>query len=642
MYRTLVLLQCAESASFKGSQFFGISRGVSNIYRCANSKISPEIVVPRRNLSDDGGKKKMPSLTQCEPPSELSKMPHPEGPWEENENKYRTRARRYLLFGTLVAITSVGVLYYVGLGKEPTDASTKKKVGKKLVGKEKFKDPKSAEDIPKDVPYLLIGGGTAAFSAFRAIKSSDPTAKILIISNEEHFPYMRPPLSKEIWFNDDETAVKNLTFKQWNGSERSLFYEPEDFYINCKQLMDSENGGVAIARGWSIDHIDVTENVAYLENGEAIKYNKCLIATGAKPRLTPVFKVAASDETLKKQIKVYRNVDDFRDILCDFNKSKSVAIIGGGFLGSELACAFGRKDKRKSKEIYQIFRETGSMGKILPEYLSFWTTDKVRAEGVNVIPNSEIVSVRSKDGKVELGLSSGKCLQVDFVVVTAGVEANTQIAEKSDLEVDADLGGFLVNTELQARTDLYVAGDCTCFYDPRLGRRRIEHHDHAVVSGRLAGENMAGARKPYWHQSMFWSDLGPEVGYEAIGVIDSSLPTVGVFAKATEADTPQALVERTNENLRSTTEELPQECDKYLSDEQKVKLKDSKKLMPNKFAGEDYGKGVIFYLRDDIVVGIVLWNVFNRMSIARQVLKDQKKYEDLNEVAKLFNIHGEE
>lgn len=54
---------------------------------------------------------------------------------------------------------------------------------------------------------------------------------------------------------------------------------------------------------------------------------------------------------------------------------------------------------------------------------------------------------------------------------------------------------------------------------------------------------------------------------------------------------------------------------------------------------EDYGKGVIFYLRDDVVVGIVLWNVFNRMSVARQVLKDDRKYEDLNEVAKLFNIH---
>ena len=66
----------------------------------------------------------------------------------------------------------------------------------------------------------------------------------------------------------------------------------------------------------------------------------------------------------------------------------------------------------------------------------------------------------------------------------------------------------MVNAELQARGNIWVAGDASCFYDIKLGRRRVEHHDHAVVSGRLAGENMTGAGKPNWHQSMFWSDLG--------------------------------------------------------------------------------------------------------------------------------------
>lgn len=83
----------------------------------------------------------------------------------------------------------------------------------------------------------------------------------------------------------------------------------------------------------------------------------------------------------------------------------------------------------------------------------------------------------------------------------------------------------------------------------------MEHHDHAVVSGRLAGENMTGSRLPYWHQSMFWSDLGPDVGYEAIGLVDSSLPTVSVFAQGSDADTPRAVVERTGEGLRSETEQ---------------------------------------------------------------------------------------
>lgn len=148
-------------------------------------------------------------------------------------------------------------------------------------------------------------------------------------------------------------------------------------------------------------------------------------------------------------------------------------------------------------------------------------------------------------------------LEADQVVVSIGVEANTKLAKDSSLEVDPEEGGFLVNAELEARSNLWVAGDAACFYDVKLGRRRIEHHDHAVISGRLAGENMTGARKPYLHQSMFWSDLGPEVGFEAIGIIDSSLETVGVFAKATEQDTPLAAVTASDEGIRSTSEEVP-------------------------------------------------------------------------------------
>lgn len=88
---------------------------------------------------------------------------------------------------------------------------------------------------------------------------------------------------------------------------------------------------------------------------------------------------------------------------------------------------------------------------------------------------------------------------------------------------------------------------------------------------------------------------------------------------------------------------VPPECNKYIKEdpEQQKLAEEIRRNASKPQAGEDFGKGVIFYLRDDIVVGIVLWNVFNRMNIARQVLKDERKYDDLNEVAKLFNIHEE-
>lgn len=123
---------------------------------------------------------------------------------------------------------------------------------------------------------------------------------------------------------------------------------------------------------------------------------------------------------------------------------------------------------------------------------------------------------------------------------------------------------------------------------------------------------------------MFWSDIGPLVGYEAVGIVDSSLNTVGVFAKGNPKEiTPS--VNETHQNTSTSNEDL------------NVQLKSNNEAITE----NGYNKGVVFYLKNDVVVGIVLWNLFNRMSIARQVLKSDRCYRDLNEVAKLFNIHSD-
>ena len=112
---------------------------------------------------------------------------------------------------------------------------------------------------------------------------------------------------------------------------------------------------------------------------------------------------------------------------------------------------------------------------------------------------------------------------------------------------------------------------------------------------------------------MFWSDLGPDVGYEAIGLVDSKLPTVGIFATATDKDTPKGIVSKTDESLRSESEAKVAPPENITTGvHEKVKIPPPQ---------ENYGKGVIFYLNNDIVVGILMWNVFNKMSIARKVIK---------------------
>ncbi|CAI6349981.1 unnamed protein product [Macrosiphum euphorbiae] len=545
----------------------------------------------------------------------------------QNDSKNNQSFRNWSLFGGAIILSgTVYGIYHFDIMKQKkddnliTEENTNAKKIRKLV-----QIPSLSESIPDNIQYLLIGGGTASFSAFRAIKSADPTARVLVISAEGYLPHMRPPLSKELWYGDDTEMAKSLNFHQWNGTSRSLFYEPEPFYTPVEELTTAKNGGISLARGWKVESINVSKKKVKLNDGKEISYDKCLIATGSVPKTLKLYDDA--NEELKNKFSVFRSISDFEDLWEQLGHIKSIAIIGGGFLGSELAASLANKGKKNGVKIYQIFKEKGNMGKVLPKYLSHWTTEKVRNEGVEVVTETEVenCSLENNKRQVNLKLSNGKNISVDHVIMAVGAKPNTELATDAGLEIDSKLDGYLVNSELQARTDLYIAGDCACFYDKQLGRRRVEHHDHAVISGRLAGENMAGAAKPYQHQPMFWSDIGPSVGYEAIGIVDSSLATMGVFAKGNHKD-PSLLANETDQNTLTNKKETNEE----------LVSKNNESISEN-----DYNKGVVFYLKNDVIVGIVLWNLFNRMSIARQVLKTNRCYKDLNEVAKLFNIHGD-
>lgn len=275
----------------------------------------------------------------------------------------------------------------------------------------------------------------------------------MVITRENQMPYMRPPLSKEIWRN----SGSDLKFKQWNGAERSLFFEPDDFYIDPTKLLDSENGGVAIVRGYTVKSIDVAGKKAILSDGTEIEYDECLLATGSEPENLPIFKLAPPE--IKKKVSVFKTIEDFEQVKQILDKSNSVAIIGGGFLGSELACALAKYRDSNQLTVHQIFHENGNMGKLLPEYLSQWSTERVKEEGVNVIPNTQVGNVELEKSKVKLKLLDNKSLLVDHVIVAVGSRPDVRLAEESGLEVDNKHGGYLVNAELEARRHLFVV--CT-------------------------------------------------------------------------------------------------------------------------------------------------------------------------------------
>merc|ERR1712136_55479 len=221
------------------------------------------------------------------------------------------------------------------------------------------KTVQEVKEVPDKVPYLLIGAGTASFAAYRAIKAKDPTAKILIIGDENRLPYMRPPLSKELWYPPLEEVEEDgkkvtrpaslvaiddaeLKFRQWNGRERSLYYEKEQFYTPISKLENRENGGISVLKGRKVEKVDSKNQIAYLDDGTEIGYDKCLIATGGNPRNLDVLK---SNADVNQKVTLFRKVEDFFKLNEITQKIKSISIVGGGFLGSELACALGSRGR---------------------------------------------------------------------------------------------------------------------------------------------------------------------------------------------------------------------------------------------------------------------------------------------------------
>lgn len=257
--------------------------------------------------------------------------------------------------------------------------------------------------------------------------------------------------------------------------------------------------------------------------------------------------------------------------------------------------------------------------------------------GVDVKDNSTIESVSTDEesGKTNIQLKDGSSVAVDHVIVAIGIEPRIDLAREAGLEIDEKRSGVVVNAELEARSDVYAAGDMVSFHDIQLGRRRIEHHDHAVLSGRHAGENMVGNNRAYNHQSMFWSDLGPEIGYEAVGLIDSQLSTVSVWAKATPQDTPAAAASSEADSPRAA----PAENATGSGTEAAV---EAKKQTPSSLQDEKFGKGLVFYVRDQKVVGLVLFNVFGKVQEARDVINGGYTSDKIDGLVKQFDIYSKD
>ena len=333
--------------------------------------------------------------------------------------------------------------------------------------------------------YLIVGGGMTGDSACRGIREHDESGSIAVFGAESHEPYARPPLTKGLWTGKEESSI-------WRGT-------PD---------LDVElHPGVRIV-GLDLDARTVTDDA-----GGEHSYERLLLATGGTPRRLP----GDGDGVI-----YYRTVDDYRRLRELAGDGVRVTVIGGGFIGSEIAAALAMNDC----EVTIVFPDPGIGAKLFPAELSAFVNDYYREKGVTVLAEELVEQI--SNGTVTT--KNGTTIEGDAIVAGLGIEPTTDLAEAAGLEVE---DGIVVDEYGRAgrREDVFAAGDVARFPVLALGEsRRVEHEDHANTHGKVVGENMAGAEHQYVHLPFFYSDLF-DLGYEAVGDVDSRLDTVEEWAE---------------------------------------------------------------------------------------------------------------
>jgi 3-phenylpropionate/trans-cinnamate dioxygenase ferredoxin reductase component len=323
-------------------------------------------------------------------------------------------------------------------------------------------------------------------AACRGIRDHDDDGSIGMFAAEPHEPYARPPLTKALWTSDKE--------------ESSVFRRTPEFRV-------------VLHSGRRIVGLDLDAHSATDDAGETHSYEKLLLATGGTPRQLP----SGGDDVI-----YYRTLDHYRRLRGIAGDGVRVVVIGGGFIGSELAAALAMN----GCDVTIVFPDAGIGAKLFPPELSSFVNGYYREKGVTVLPEelveeAESGTVRTKEGTT---------IEADAIVAGLGIVPNTDLAEAAGLEID---DGVLVDEYGRAggRDDVFAAGDVARFPVAALGgTRRVEHEDHANTHGRVVGANMAGAETPYDHLPFFYSDLF-DLGYEAVGDVDSGLDQVAEWAQ---------------------------------------------------------------------------------------------------------------
>jgi 3-phenylpropionate/trans-cinnamate dioxygenase ferredoxin reductase subunit len=338
----------------------------------------------------------------------------------------------------------------------------------------------------RSVDYLLIGGGMAAANCARWLREEGADGSVLLVGREPDPPYNRPELSKGY-----------MTGKE---SRAEVFFRPDEWW-------GEQN--IELMTRTSVTGLDVGEHVAKLQSGDDVRFGQALLATGANVRR---IRVDGCDLDGIHYLRTFGNADTIR---ADAEQAENVVLIGGSFIGTEVAASLTSLGKKCAMVMQEEITLERPFGKEVGGFFHRVLTD----HGVVIHGQDELDRIEGSDGRVRKVITkAGVELDADMVVVGVGVVPDVTLAKAAGLEI-AESGGVKVSSRLEAsRPDVYAAGDIADYDSVVHGRRlRVEHWDVAFNQGKTAALNMLGRNVNHEEIPYFYSDLADWSSMEYVG-----------------------------------------------------------------------------------------------------------------------------
>ena len=318
---------------------------------------------------------------------------------------------------------------------------------------------------------LILGGGQSALYAAREIRRNDEETSITILGEEKQLPYERPPLSKDYLLNK-----KNEEDLVFNNSK--VLDDKKIFYINT-----------------NIEKVDFNTKTLVSNNEKEYSYDILLIATGSENNKLKL------DNNLEDEIYYLRNLEEAKIIKKKIENKNNIVIIGGGFIGLEIASSLSQLNKKVT--LIEIGNQL--MGRIIPKPIADLVKHTHEAAGNKIILNKQILQISKYNENYKILLSDNSELEADFIIAGIGSKPSVSLFENTDLKLD---NGIVTNEFCETSIkDVYAAGDVSNFYHPLYKQYiRLESYQHAQNHGICAGKNISGLKTEYTSIPWMWSD----------------------------------------------------------------------------------------------------------------------------------------